>query len=259
TLAGLHSICPPGQCHAYQNVAYDAASDIVEKVTGKPYARAVHEQLFLPLGMTSATMSRRGLMSARSWARPHRGGRGSKPLEVMESYYRVPAAGGVNSSILDLAVWMQAQMGMAPEVLSPSVLAALHRPQVRTIGEDRRNRRYLGRLTNAHYALGWRVYDYAGHRLVGHRGAVSGYRSMILFDPESRTGVVAMWNSSSGRPFGVAIDAFDMLYGLPDGDWTRGGEGAREAMPDPAIASEIPVSTTGRRRPGATFETPSTR
>jgi beta-lactamase class C len=70
--------------------------------------------LFRPLGMNSATMTRRGLMSAQSWARPHRGGKNSKPLEVLDAYYRVPAAGGVNSSIKDLAIWMQAQMGVDP-------------------------------------------------------------------------------------------------------------------------------------------------
>ena len=39
TLATLHNICAPGACHAYQNVAYDAASEIVERVTGQPYGR----------------------------------------------------------------------------------------------------------------------------------------------------------------------------------------------------------------------------
>jgi beta-lactamase class C len=34
-LATLNLICPPGTCHAYQNVAYDASSETVEHVTGK--------------------------------------------------------------------------------------------------------------------------------------------------------------------------------------------------------------------------------
>ena len=126
-LATLNLICPPGTCHAYQNVAYDASSEVVEKVTGKPYPDAVRDQLFLPLGMTSATMSMPQLLSSPNWARPHVGGN-PRAVEVTDSYYRVPAAGGVNSSIKDLAIWMQAQMGMMPDVLSPRALQSATTP-----------------------------------------------------------------------------------------------------------------------------------
>lgn len=58
-LSTLDSNCPPGQCHAYQNVAFDAVTEIVERVTARPYRDVVRERLFLPLGMTSATMTDR--------------------------------------------------------------------------------------------------------------------------------------------------------------------------------------------------------
>ena len=54
-LGSVNAICAPGQCHAYQNVAYDSASDVVEKVTGMTYQDAVLQRRFGPLGMTSAT------------------------------------------------------------------------------------------------------------------------------------------------------------------------------------------------------------
>ena len=219
SLAQLNAICPPGQCHAYQNVAYDAASEMVEKVTGRPYAEVVREQLFLPLGMSSATMTRDGLVGARSWARPHRGGKTSKPVEVTEPYYRVPAAGGVNSSIKDLAIWMQAQMGEEPGILSPKVLSAVQSPLARTPGELGRMRKFRERLTQATYGLGWRIYDYAGHKVVGHRGGVTGYRSLVMFDPERKTGIVALWNSSTAQPGGMEFELLDMLYRLPFKDW----------------------------------------
>src|SRR3546814_12409081 len=71
SLASLNAICPPGQCHAYQNVAYDAASEVVEKATGISYQQAVRDQLLLPLGMTSATLTRDGMVNAESRERPH--------------------------------------------------------------------------------------------------------------------------------------------------------------------------------------------
>jgi beta-lactamase class C len=240
SLAQLNPICPPGTCWAYQNVAYDAASEIVEKVTGKPYEQAVREQLFLPLGMSSATMSRQGLIGAESWARPHRGGKTSKPVEVTEPYYRVPAAGGVNSSIKDLAVWLQAQMGAEPEVLSPQVLASVQSPRANTPGELGRMRKFRERITKATYGLGWRIYDYSGHTVVGHRGGVTGYRSLAMFDPARKSGVVALWNSSTGQPWGLEFEVMDMVFGLPFKDWLEldGKTGAPPPQPTEVLKED---------------------
>jgi beta-lactamase class C len=220
-LGTLNQICPVGQCHSYQNVAYDAASDVVEKVTGVSYREAVRQRLFDPLGMGSASMTREGLFSAPSWARPHRGGKSSKPVEVTQPYYNVPAAGGVNSSIKDLAVWMQAQMGLDPAVLPKDVLEAVQTPLISTPSERRRMRNFTERLGGTSYGLGWRIYEYAGHRIVSHRGGVTGYRSVIMFDPVKKSGVVALWNSSSNKPGGLEFEVMDMIYQLPFRDWMK--------------------------------------
>lgn len=218
-LASLHDICPPGTCHAYQNVAYDTASEIVERVTGRPYGAEVRDRLFLPLGMMTASVGRAGLETAPSWARGHVGGKTSRPIETSESYYRVPAAGGVNGSIQDLAVWMMAQMGEAPAVLPPNVLAAVQTPVVATPGETRRRRMFVERTPTTAYGLGWRILDYSGHRVIGHHGGVRGYRSMILFDPQRKSGIVALWNSATNAPNGIEYEVMDMILGLPFHDW----------------------------------------
>ncbi|WP_294173159.1 serine hydrolase [uncultured Sphingomonas sp.] len=216
-LASLNAICQPGTCWSYQNIAYDASSDIVARAANMPFSDAVKQQLFDPIGMTSASMSREGLITARSWARPHSAGR--RPLEVLEPYYRVPAAGGVNSNIKDMALWMIAQAGGMPRVLSPSLLQTIHAPVVKTPGERGRLRKFLERVGDAYYGLGWRQYDYAGHPIIGHRGGVSGYRSLMLFDPQRKSGVVALWNSSTSQPGGLEFEVMDMLYHLPFRDW----------------------------------------
>ena len=227
TLGQLNLICPPGTCWSYQNVAYDGASELVENITHQPYERAVKQMLFNPIGMTQATISMQGLTGSKSWARPHNAGR--RPLELNDNYYRVPAAGGVNSNIKEMALWMIAQMGEMPEVLSPQVLNTVHAPLVKTPGERRRLRKFLERLGEADYGYGWRSYDYAGHRIVGHRGGVAGYRSLILFDPKKKSGVVALWNSNTNQPGGLEFEVMDMIYGLEFRDWL---ELQRSARPD---------------------------
>ncbi len=205
--------CAPGACHTYQNVAFDAASEIVQNLTGRTYQAAVQQRLFGPLGMVDASVSRAGLVASRSWAKPHVGRR---TMTVNDNYYRVPAAGGVNSSILDLARWMQAQMGQAPEVLPERVLDVIHAPRIYT---DRHRGVFNQAMGASQYALGWRDYNYLGHRLIGHQGAVMGYRATVLFDPATRSGIAMLWNSQSSRPVALQLELLDRLYGLPRRDW----------------------------------------
>jgi beta-lactamase class C len=166
-LAQLHPICPVGTCWAYQNVAYDAASEMVERLTGKSYEDVVRQRMFLPLGMRTATVDRNSLVTSPSWARPHQGGKHSRPVEVSDDYYHVPAAGGVNSTIKDMAIWLQAQMGLAPSVLPQKVLDAVQQARVKTPGETGRMRKFRERVRETSYGLGWRIYDRPSRRPQG--------------------------------------------------------------------------------------------
>jgi beta-lactamase class C len=212
----------------------------VEGAAGSSYAAAARTRLFAPLGMTSASTDRAGLEHARSWARPHRFGRRS--TTVNDVYYRIPAAGGVNSSISDLVRWMRAQMGAAPTVLSPATLETLHAPRVATAPRGRRAAMDRA-LTGAAYGLGWRSFDYAGHHLVGHRGTVDGYGSLMLFDPAAKSGIVMLWNSNWHRAARLQLEFFDMLYGLPPTDWLELKPRAAPAVP--VLRSRLAVQTRG--------------
>jgi len=215
-LGGLYPMCPPGTCWAYQNVAFDVAHEAVAKATGESYDRAARQLLFGPLGMTSASTTSAGLTGAASWARPHAG---RTPVPVQEAYFRVPAAGGVSSSIIDLGIWMRAQLGGAPAVLPQSLLWELHLPRVRT---DRRgNGDYDRALQNSSYGLGFRESDYEGHHLIWHRGAVRGSRSHIIFDPAERFGVAMVWNASTVKPTALPFELLDQYYGRPFRDWLQ--------------------------------------
>ena len=235
TLATLNSVCAPGTCWSYQNVAYDAASEMVTRVGGMRYQDMVERDLFDPIGMSSASLTIDGLVHAQSWARPHSVGR--RPLEVNDNYYRVPAAGGVNSNIKDMSLWMLAQMGEMPQVLSPQLLETIHQPRVKTPGERGRMRKFLERLGEAQYGYGWRSYEYAGHHIIGHRGGVNGYRSLILFDPQLKSGVVALWNSNTSQPGGLEFEVMDMLYGLDFRDWMELDKGGRSAPESEGLAA----------------------
>jgi|GEM_PF-558747 len=216
----LRHVCAPGTCHSYQNVIYDSASEIAEGLTGMPYKSVVSERLFKPLDMTTATTTYEGLIRSKSWAKPHT--RVGRPIRrVKPNYYRVPAAAGVNSSIVDLSKWMLAQMDDDMLAVSASARAEMQTPRVNTPRESRLLRRKYYGMKNAKYGLGWRIYDYGGHKVIGHRGGVEGYRALVLFDPEIQTGVAMMWNSSHSDPIGLQLEIMDQVYGNRTRDWMR--------------------------------------
>lgn len=214
SLAGAPLQCQPGSCHTYQNVAFDAATEILEQAAQRSYPEAVSERFFLPLGMNSANFGMAGLTNAKDWARPHNG---RMVRTVKETYWRVPAAAGVESNIVDFARWMQATMGDRPDVLPESTLRMAQSPRVNTApiygGELRQAN------SEAYYGLGWRSFKYDGHILLGHSGAVDGYRATMIFDLATRVGVVAMWNSNWGTPFRIPFAVFDSYHQRTDSRW----------------------------------------
>ena len=227
-LGQLDAVCAPGTCWDYQNVAYDASSEMVSRVTHLPYEQAVKRYLFNPIGMSSGSVSLAGIESNRSWARPHSAGR--RPWPMSDTDYKVPGAGGINSNIKDMALWMEAQMGEMPDVVDARLLDTIHGRYVETPGERGRLRKFLERLGTAWYGYGWRSYDYAGHQIVGHRGGIKGYRSLILFDPRKKSGVVALWNSDTWQPGGLEFEVMDMIYHLPFRDWMELNKSPAESI-----------------------------
>lgn len=221
-LANAPLQCRPGTCYSYQNVAFSLIGDIVFGATGTFYADAVQRRLLKPLGMNDASLGLEGIQSSARWAKPHVRGRGGW-VSVMPkpTYYEVAPAAGVNASASDMAQWLLAQTGHRPDVVPAPLLATLHRPLVETPGETHGSAWRRARVSNAGYGLGWRVYDYAGHDVVFHGGAVQGYRGVIAMVPGRNLGIAMMWNGESSLPSGLLPTMLDRALGLPEQRWMK--------------------------------------
>ena len=212
--------CAPGECYAYQNIAYSLIGDVVRGASGEPFEQWVAQRVFTPLGMRDASYGLDGIQASPRWAKPHvRVARGWSSVTPKPSYYRVAPAAGVNASITDMAQWLVAQTGHRPDVLPATLLATLHAPLIDTPAETRGSKWRSARLDAAGYGLGWRIFDYAGHRVVFHGGAVQGYRGAIAMLPDRDLGVVILWNANSGAPSGLLPTVLDRALGLPPQQW----------------------------------------
>jgi beta-lactamase class C len=220
--------CAVADCYTYQNIPFDLSGRALSAAYDAAFSDLVAERLFRPLGMQTATYGLEGLVESGNWARPHSRKRQADPtlpahpwtsIEVKLPYYLTPAAGGVNASIRDMAQWLNAQLGNAPEVLPPEVLDLIHAPQVSTPTETQRMRGALPGLKSSHYAYGWRVYDYASNTVVAHGGSVDGYGAQIMFVPERNTGIVVLSNARTERLWGIAPMYLDLVLGRAPSDW----------------------------------------
>jgi beta-lactamase class C len=219
-LANAPMNCAPGSCYGYQNIAFSLIGDVVFAATGDFYGQEVQRRIFKPLGMNDASLGLDGIESSPRWARPHVRGRGGwVPLMPKPTYYQVAPAAGVNASAADMAQWLLAHTGHRPDVLPAPLLATLHQPLVNTPSETRGSAWRRQRVSSAGYALGWRVYDYSGHRVVFHGGAVQGYRGLVAMLPEQDLGIAILWNSESSLPTGMLPTILDRALGLPTQRW----------------------------------------
>lgn len=196
-LADLEPLCQPGKCYTYQNALFGTLENYFSS-QNTSYHRQLQTQFFSPLGMRTASAGKGALMSSKNWARPHIAISKNRWREgkVENNYYRFAPAAGVNASINDIAIWLRAMLGEYPDVIAPELIEEVTQPRVKTKRETYR-RGWRAHLDDAHYGLGWRIYDFEGHKLAYHGGWVKGYRADVSFSPETGAGFAMLINAES--------------------------------------------------------------
>jgi len=196
-LSDLKPLCKPGQCYTYQNALF-AVVDGYFQQHHSSYGQALTHTIIEPLNMPHASVGKVGLQSSAKWAKPHVAISKNRwrSTKVRDDYYKYSPAAGVNASMRDMIIWMRALLGETPGVVSPELIAQVTAPLTKSKKEVYR-RQWRKFLKDAHYGLGWRVYDFAGHTLNYHGGWVQGYRADIAFSPENGVGYVMLMNAES--------------------------------------------------------------
>ena len=211
----IPTVCSPGECYGYQNVVFSLVGDVVEHSTGESYEKFIYEQIFKPLGMVTASVGMQAYLENDKATQPHLRSRGAwRTTSTNPAYYSVAPASGINASIFDMSMWVRANLGAFPEVLSADFLAQLHEPIIATPRGNYFNR-WSG-LKKAYYATGWRVFDYNGQRVVHHGGGVRGYRSEMAFVPEANIGLVLLFNAESNLANDIVPAFLDNLMDTAD-------------------------------------------
>lgn len=195
----LAPVCPPRTCYSYQNSVFSLIEDVVERSTSVPYPELLEQRIFEPLQMKQASVGFEAFQQSGNRAEPHLKTRaGWRQTRLRPSYYQVSSAAGINASIADMANWANAMLGHQPEVITPEAIQASLQPAIQTRNELR-HRSWRGYLSDAHYALGWRIYELEGESLALHSGWVAGYRAEIALSHRHDLGLVILMNAESRK------------------------------------------------------------
>ncbi len=183
--------------YSYQNVIFSLIGEAIMTATGYSYQHPLRKRLLEPLGMDDASISSQALKLTANLAWPHVRWRNRWVITSMtEGYDDALPAAGVNASITDMGQWLRALMGGMPDVVPPRVFKEVSTPLVITRSEHRKYN-WRGRLHSTYYAMGWRVFNYAGTTLVFHGGGLRDYRSQIAISPKHGVGIAILINAQS--------------------------------------------------------------
>ena len=215
-LKNVNTNAAPGEVYSYQNVAYSIIGEVIRSRMGKSYQTLMEERVFNPLNMKDASMSYEAIMSNKNVAQPHLHWRkGWKSTKILDTYYNVGPAGGMNASISDMAQWLKAMLGSKENFVSTPTLDKIFTPVVKARTKNRYFRKWVGR-SDSQYALGWRVLNFENDTLLYHGGYVRGYRSEVAIDRRSGIGICVLSNGP-GRLVDTSVPMFfNMFYNQRD-------------------------------------------
>lgn len=206
-------VAKEGVDYEYQNAMFSVIEKIMEKNTEKPFETLLKERLFNPAGMHNASSTFAKIKGNTNVALPHSYNHYSKKYrldKLHKNYYNVAAAGGVNASISDMGEYLKVLLGYRSDIISKESLADIFNPIICTSDKDTYVNLWDG-VTDSYYAMGWRVLDYRGRRVIYHGGNVNQYKTQLLIDPDNKIAICVLFNAPN--PFnGPVIPTFLNYY-----------------------------------------------
>ena len=191
-------VAAPGERYQYSNLGYGILGHIIARVSGKGYPDFMREDVFLPLGLTHASVNvGRGLEKYQAIRYSPDG------LPIPFYDFDHPAASAVFCSAHDLIRFglfhLKAHVPDQRAILSDEAIDAMQNPTMKV--QD-----------GVGYGIGWRVAENEmGYRTVSHAGGMGGVSTLLKLVPSENLAVVTLSNASSSLPERIAQEVCSAL------------------------------------------------
>jgi len=226
-LGKQQTLYPAETYYQYSNLGLTLAGEIVQQVSGQPYADYVWQQILVPLGLSSTTpeipADERGKRLATGYgALSRQGTRTTLPL--FQARGIAPAA-GFASTVEDLARFAAWQFRLlargGTEVLAANTLREMHR--VHWTDTDWRTT----------WGLGFSVWRNKDKTFVGHGGSCPGYRTQLSLQSDDKIATIFMANALGVSPQPFTMRMYEVI--APAVSEVKKAPGAGK-QPDPTFA-----------------------
>ena len=180
----------------YNNLAYNAAGLVAERISGLSYEAFVRTRLTDRLKMP-VSFSAEEYAAADNAAVPYLVERDDERRRGKFFPITTTAAGALTTSIEAIANWMKfllAEGEFAGErLLSPTLIREMQTPRVHESAPE------FEEFGDGHYGLGFRSTTYHGERVVGHSGGWLGWSTLMRLIPARNIGI-AVFTNTGGNP-----------------------------------------------------------
>lgn len=183
-------IYAPGTHTKYSNAGIAVAGYVLERLKGEPYAKYLKHAVLDPMGLEDSAfepspMLMHDLAKAFMWT--YDGRIFAAPTFQLD----IGPAGCLYTSVTDLGRFLSVLFagGRGPngQVLKPETLEQMWQPQFAKPGETEG------------FGVGFRLAKFAGHRMVGHGGAIYGFVTELAALPDDKLGVIAVTTDDSAN------------------------------------------------------------
>lgn len=191
----------PGTNWSYSNSGYVLAAKIVEKVSGMPFNDFLQKRIFQPLLMTETSLGSSEYAPKGKTGEYVAGAKGPIKVEPTYNWYWAYGAGQIISTADDMLKWNEGLYD--PNFLKPESLKLAHETFILKDGTD------------AHYALGWSIDQWAGRKIIQHGGAIGGYRAQAVRIPDDGLYLLVLSNSGNTNSALIVNRSLSLLYDKP--------------------------------------------
>lgn len=186
----------PGTRWGYSGEGYNYVGRFLQNRLGVPFEELLQRHVFGPLGIRAAT-TRRDWFAGRL-AVPYEAGKTVNPGIREPGDWS--AAGNLHITVGGYARFLQSVVNR--EGLTPEIARQRQTSFVDVVASAPAWADSLVRATpnvvQVGMGLGWMIYQFRDHAILTHSGSDPGINSLVMFDPETRTGFVALTNGANG-------------------------------------------------------------
>jgi CubicO group peptidase (beta-lactamase class C family) len=211
--------------YAYDNVLYLIAGELIEEVSGMTWEDFVDSRILDRVGMDDSNVRHSDAGAGANVATTHARIDGVVRSIAPFTSDNTNPAGGINASAADMAKWMIVQLDSGRVADGSRLFDPKTTKELWTIvtpipiGNPAPGLEVLTPQFNG-YALGFRIRDYRGHKVVRHTGSLPGYVSQVTMIPDMKLGVAVLTNQESGLAFvAVTQHILDHYLDASDTDW----------------------------------------